>query len=134
MWIGCAIGVHAARLGITAAYRRTARLPEEMAVGHEDGTIARQRNLLAKAQLLILDDFGLTALPNRGRSDLLEVLDDRVGSGATIILRQMPVKDWHPYINDPVLADAILDRLVHSGVKLDLKGKSMRGAKNRGGQ
>jgi len=133
-WAGCALGVQAARQGITVAYRRTARLLEEMAIGHEDGTIARQRNQLAKAQLLILDDFGLTALSNRGRSDLLEVLDDRVGSGATIILGQMPVKDWHHYINDPALADAILDRLVHSSVKLELKGESMRRVKGRGGQ
>lgn len=133
-WIGCALGVQAARHGMTVAYRRTARLLEEMAIGHEDGTIARQRNQLAKAQLLILDDFGLTALSNRGRSDLLEVLDDRVGSGATIILGQMPVKEWHRYINDPALADAILDRLVHSSVKLDLQGESMRRVRSRGGQ
>lgn len=133
-WIACAIGVQAARQGITVAYRRTARLLEEMAVGHEDGTIARQRNQLAKAQMLILDDFGLTALSSRGRSDLLEVLDDRVGTGATIILGQMPVKEWHGYINDPALADAILDRLVHSSVKLDLKGESMRRVRTRGGQ
>lgn len=133
-WIGCALGIQAARQGLTVAYRRTARLLEEMAIGHEDGTIARQRNQLTKAQLLILDDFGLTALSSRGRSDLLEVLDDRVGVGATIILGQMPVKDWHNYINDPALADAILDRLVHSSVKLDLKGESMRRVKSRGGQ
>jgi DNA replication protein DnaC len=62
------------------------------------------------------------------------VLDDRVGVGATIILGQMPAKDWHNYINDPALADAILDRLVHSSVKLDLKGESMRGVKSWGGQ
>lgn len=133
-WIGCALGVQAARHGLTVAYRRTSRLLEEMAIGHEDGTIARQRHQLAKAQLLILDDFGLTALSSRGRSDLLEVLDDRVGVGATIILGQMPVKDWHNYINDPALADAILDRLVHSSVKLDLKGESMRRVKSRSGQ
>lgn len=132
-WIGCMLGVQAARQGLTVAYRRTARLLEEMAIGHEDGTIARQRHQLAKAQLLILDDFGLTALSNRGRSDLLEVLDDRVGTGATIILGQMPVKEWHHYINDPALADAILDRLVHSSVKLELKGESMRRVRNRGG-
>ncbi len=133
-WLGCALGVQAARHGISVAYRRTARMLEEMAIGHEDGTISRQRNQLEKAHLLILDDFGLTALSNRGRSDLLEVLDDRVGSGATLIIGQMPVKEWHGYINDPALADAILDRLVHSSVKLDLKGDSMRRARSRGGQ
>jgi DNA replication protein DnaC len=99
-WLACALGVQAARQGITVAYRRTARLLEEMAIGHQDGTIARQRQQVAKAELLILDDFGLVALSSRGRSDLLELLDDRVGAGATIILGQMPVKEWHGYINE----------------------------------
>jgi len=133
-WLACALGVQAARKGMTVAYRRTARMFEEMSIGHQDGTVARQRNQLARVQLLILDDFGLTALTSRGRSDLLELLDDRVGSGSTIILGQMPVKEWHSYINDPALADAILDRLVHSSVKLELKGESMRRVRTRGGQ
>ncbi|MBS0576444.1 MAG: IS21-like element helper ATPase IstB [Proteobacteria bacterium] len=133
-WLACAFGVQAARRGLTVAYRRTARMLEEMAVGHEDGTIAKQRSQLAKAQLLILDDFGLTPLTARGRTDLLEVLDDRSDSGATILLGQMPVKEWHGFINDPALADAILDRLVHSSVKIDLKGESLRRQKTRGGQ
>ena len=84
------------------------------------------RNQLAKVQLLILDDFGLTQLSSRGRADLLEVLDDRVGTGATLVAGQLPVKDWHGFINDPELADAILDRLIHSSHKLVLKGESMR--------
>ena len=80
--------------------------------------------------MLILDDFGLTGLNARGRSDLLEILDDRVGTGSTIMLGQMPVKDWHAFINDPALADAILDRLIHSSHKLELKGDSMRKRKS----
>lgn len=71
-------------------------------------------------------DLGLTGLNARGRSDLLEILDDRVGTGSMIMLGQMPVKDWHAFINDPALADAILDRLIHSSHKLELKGDSMR--------
>lgn len=81
-------------------------------------------------KLLILDDFGLTGLNARGRSDLLEILDDRVGTGSTIMLGQIPVKDWHAFINDPALADAILDRLIHSSHKLELKGDSMRKRKS----
>lgn len=133
-WIACALAVQAARKGLTVSYKRVARLLEEMALGRDDGTIARQRSQLAKAQLLILDDFGLSALATRGRSDLLEILDDRIGNGATIVSGQMPVKDWHGYINDPALADAILDRLVHSSVKLELKGESMRRVRQRSGQ
>lgn len=80
-------------------------------------------------RLLILDDFGLVALTARGRADLLELLDDRVGTTSTIVAGQMPVKEWHGFINDPALADAILDRLVQSSIKLNLKGDSFRKSK-----
>jgi len=60
------------------------------------------------------------------RNDLLELLDDRVGTHSTLITSQLPVKAWHTYLDDPTLADAILDRIVHSGHKIELKGKSLR--------
>ncbi|KGM54078.1 ATPase AAA [Lysobacter daejeonensis GH1-9] len=129
-WLACALGVQAARKGHTVAYKRVGRMLEELDVAHADGSLAKLRNQLAKVELLILDDFGLTQLGNRGRADLLEVLDDRVGSGATIVAGQMPIKDWHSFINDPALADAILDRLIHSSHKLALKGESMRKRKS----
>ena len=125
-WLACSLGVQAARKGLTVAYKRVGRLLEEMEIAHVDGSLMKLRNQLAKVQLLILDDFGLTQLSNRGRADLLEVLDDRVGTGATLVAGQLPVKDWHGFINDPALADAILDRLIHSSHKLVLKGESMR--------
>lgn len=131
-WLACSLAVQAARKGLTVAYRRVGRLLEEMAIAHEDGSIPRLRNQIAKVQLLILDDFGLTGLTNRGRADLLELLDDRVGTHSTIMLGQMPVKEWHGFINDPALADAILDRLVHSSLKIMLKGASMRKLKSEG--
>ncbi len=125
-WVACALAVQAARKGLTVGYRRVGRMLEEMAIAHEDGSITKLRGQLSKLDLLILDDFGLTPLTNRGRNDLLELLDDRVGAYSTIVLGQMPVKDWHGFINDPALADALLDRLVHSSLKVELKGESMR--------
>lgn len=130
-WLACAIAVEAARRGITVSYRRVGRLLEEMSYAHEDGSIIKMRGQLAKVQLLILDDFGLTALDARGRADLLEVLDDRVGSGATIVLGQMPVRNWHDFIGEPAMADAILDRLIHSSVKIELQGESQRRARKK---
>ncbi|TXH04481.1 MAG: AAA family ATPase [Nevskiaceae bacterium] len=125
-WTACALAVQAARKGISVLYKRIARLLEDMTLAHDDGSIAKLRSQLAKARLLILDDFGLVPLTPRGKSDLLETLDDRVGIASTIILGQMPTKEWHGFINDPALADAILDRLIHSSHKLALKGESMR--------
>ena len=125
-WLACALAMQAARKGLTVGYKRVGRLLEEMEIAHADGSLGKLRGQLAKLQLLILDDFGLVALNSRGRADLLEVLDDRVGTGATVVAGQMPVKEWHGFINDPALADAILDRLIHSSHKLALKGESMR--------
>lgn len=108
-------------------------LAGRQSIAHDDGSITKLRGQVAKVQLLILDDFGLTSLTSRGRADLLELLDDRVGTRSTIVLGQMPVKEWHSFINDPALADAILDRLAYSSVKIALKGESMRRMKAPGG-
>ena len=125
-WLACALAVQAARKGMSVGYHRVGRLLESMETARADGSLPKLRSQVTRFQMLILDDFGLTALAARGRADLLEILDDRVGSGATLVAGQMPVKEWHGYINDPALADAILDRLIHSSHKLQLKGESMR--------
>ena len=76
--------------------------------------------------MLLIDDFGQTALAASDRSDLLELIDDRVNTRSTIITSQLPIERWHEYLNDPTLADAILDRIVHHSHKLKLKGESRR--------
>ena len=81
---------------------------------------------LARTDLIILDDRGLTAMAKQQRHDLLEILEDRNGLKSTIVTSQLPVEAWHEYIGDPTLADAILDRLVHSAYKINSKGESMR--------
>lgn len=125
-WIGCSLGVQAARKGYTVLYRRVNRLLEEMEIARTDGSIMRLRQQLAKTHVLILDDFGLMPIEAARRGDLLEVLDNRAGTGSTVVLGQLPIKEWHGFINDPALADAILDRLIHAGHKIALKGDSMR--------
>jgi len=76
--------------------------------------------------VLIIDDFAIAPIGARERSDLLELLDDRVGLRSTLITSQLPIDNWHDYIGDPTLADAILDRLVHSAHKIHLEGESIR--------
>ena len=78
---------------------------------------------LAKLDLLVIDDFAISPIGASERNDLLEVLDDRVGTRATLITSQLLVKAWHTYLDDPTLADAILDRVVHSSHRIDLKGR-----------
>jgi DNA replication protein DnaC len=133
-WLACALGVQAARLGHTVMYRRTTRLLEELAIAQNDGSIFKLRSQVARTKLLILDDFGIKELTQQGRNDLLEVLDDRDNSGALIVAGQKPVREWHDWIKDPTIADAILERVVHQSVKLEVKGESMRKAARRAAQ
>ena len=125
-WLACALGQQAARLGFSVLYARAPRLLEELHVAHGDGSFARRLAQLAKLDLLILDDFAIAPIAAHERHDLLELLDDRVGSRATLITSQLPVTAWHAWLDEPTLADAILDRIVHGSHKIALKGESMR--------
>ena len=125
-WLACAIGLQAARMGYPVIYHRVSLLLEAMALAHQVGSAAKLRASLSKARLLILDDFGLSKFTARGKQDLLEILDARVGSTSTIIAGQLPFQDWHEHIDEPALADAILDRVVHSSFRVELSGESMR--------
>ena len=125
-WLGCALAQQAARQGFSVLYTRATRLLQELQVAHGDGSFARRLAQLAKLDLLVLDDFAISPIGAAERNDLLEVLDDRVGTRSTLITSQLPVKAWHTYLDDPTLADAILDRVVHSSHKIELKGRSLR--------
>lgn len=125
-WLACALAQQAARSGFTVLYTRAPRLLEELRVAHGDGSFARRLAQLARIDLLVLDDFGVAPITAPERNDLLELLDDRVGLRSTLITSQLPLTAWHEWLADPTLADAILDRIVHSAHKIALKGESMR--------
>jgi DNA replication protein DnaC len=125
-FIACALGNAAARAGYTVLYVRAPRLFETLQQSRGDGSHLKALARLGRVQLLIIDDFLLTPLTDSERRDLLEVIEDRYQAGATIIASQCPVKDWHPNIGDPTLADAVCDRLLHNAYKFELRGDSMR--------
>jgi DNA replication protein DnaC len=125
-WLGCALAQQAARSGFSVFYTRSTRLLEDLHVAHGDGTFSRRLAQLARIDLLAIDDFAIAPLKASERTDLLELLDDRVGAKATLITSQLPVNAWHEWLDDPTLADAILDRIVHSSHRIALKGESMR--------
>jgi DNA replication protein DnaC len=125
-WLACALAHQAARSGFSVLYTRAARLFDELQVAHGDGSFTRRLAQLAKLDLIVIDDFAISPVGAPERNDLLEVLDDRVGTRSTLITSQLPVRAWHTYLDDPTLADAILDRVVHSSHKIELKGKSLR--------
>lgn len=107
-------------------YVRVPRLLEQLRIAHGDGSFGKLLAQLARVDVLLLDDWGLTPLQSSERHDLLEVVDDRVNTRSTIITSQLPVKQWHTWLNDPTLADAILDRLVHASHRIALEGESRR--------
>ena len=125
-WLACALAQAACRDGITVLYKRVPRLFDELELTHADGRFPRLFRSLTKTQLLILDDWGPDRLNASQRRDLMEIVEDRYGTGSTLITSQLPLSTWHEVIGEPTFADAILDRLVHNAYRLELTGQSFR--------
>ena len=130
-WLSCALARQAARSGFSVLYARTHRLLQELRVAHGEGTFTRRLGALARVDVLLLDDFAGAPIAADERTDLLELLDDRVGTKATIITSQLAVNTWHAWLDDPTIADAILDRIVHGAHRIELKGPSLRDPQQR---
>lgn len=126
-----ALAQKACREGFTALYYRTPRLFSELAIARGDGNYSKLLIRLAKTELLVVDDWGLSSLTDAERRDFLEVMEDRHGIRSTVITSQYPVAKWHELIGEPTLADAILDRIVHNAHKILLKGESMRKTRSK---
>ncbi len=125
-YLACAFAQKACREGFNTLYLRTTKLFEDLALAKGDGRYLKLLKTFAKADLLVLDDYGLVQLGREQRHDLLEILEDRHGLKSTLVTSQLPVDHWHEQIGDPTMADAILDRLVHTAHKIQLTGESMR--------
>jgi DNA replication protein DnaC len=125
-WLGCALANKACREGYSALYARLPRLFHLLQIARADGSYIKELARLAKADVLVLDDLGLSPIGEVERRDLLEVLEDRHGVRSTVVTSQIPVKKWHETIGDPTIADAFIDRLLHRAHRIELKGPSMR--------
>ncbi len=125
-YIGCALGHNACLHGYSVRYYRLSRLLLALTQAKADGSYYKQLKLLAKVQLLIIDDWGLEPLKPGQRNDLMEIMDDRHGYTSTLMISQLPTDQWYSSIGDNTLADAILDRLMHNAHRLKLKGESLR--------
>lgn len=125
-YLACAFSHRACLSGFSARYYRLPRLWNEFKIAKADGSYPHLLSQIAKLDLIILDDWGLVQPDSEQRRDLLEILDDRYQKRSTIITSQLPVTHWHEHLNDATLADAILDRLVHNSIRIELKGESMR--------
>lgn len=125
-YLACALGQNACRQGYKVYYYRLKSLIAACYQGHADGSYNKLLSKLNHSDLLILDDWGLEALSSEQRSGLLEIVDQLYQRGSILVVSQLPVESWYKMIGDSTHADAILDRLVHGSVKIELKGESMR--------
>lgn len=127
-YLAQALGHQACLNGLKVQYYLTARLFNRLKLAKVDGTYHKELTKLMKIDLLILDDFGLQALDNHAREALMDIIEDRFNSKSTIVSSQIPVSTWYDIIGEGTIADAILDRLVNSSHRIDLKGESLRKA------
>ena len=125
-FLACALAQKACREGYTVQYVKMPRIFQELHIAKGDGRYVKILKDFAKANLLLFDDWGLSQMTDENRHDLLEILEDRNSIASTLVTSQFPVDKWHDLIGDPTLADAILDRLIHSAYKIELKGDTMR--------
>lgn len=125
-YLAQALGHQACIMLIKTLYFNTTRLMSHLKLSRLEGTYSKNIANLEKADLLILDDFGLNAFDNQDRQALMDIVETKHDRSSLIISTQIPVSGWHELIGEPTIADAILDRIVHSSHRIQLKGESMR--------
>jgi DNA replication protein DnaC len=126
-WLISALGHQACAHGYNVAYFNTQKFMLRIKMARMEGTILRFFDKIAKTSLFILDDFGLTHLQQQQQFDLMEIIEDRHGKKSTIIASQLPIASWYDVISEATIADGIIDRLVHTSYRIELKGPSLRG-------
>jgi len=112
--------------GHSARYYRVTRLLEEIKLARLDGSYTKAMQKLSRFSLLILDDFGVSPLKADELNDLFEVIEERTLGGSTIVTAQLPIKEWHNYLGNETIADAMMDRLIYSAHRIEMRGESMR--------
>ena len=125
-YIATALGYRACQKGHRVLYANTARLMAQLKVAKAKGSILQELKKIERTKLLILDDFGLQPLDTTARNLLMDIIEDRL----TIIASQIPVRAWYEDIANQTVADAIMDRIIHGAIKIQLKGESIRKGKN----
>ncbi|MBI6117606.1 IS21-like element helper ATPase IstB [Salegentibacter maritimus] len=125
-YLAQALGHQGCIMEYKTIYTNTARLFKKLKLSKVDGTYLKELGKLIKADVLILDDFGLQSFDNHARETLMDIIDDRYNKASTIIASQIPVSAWYDIIGEGTIADAILDRIVNSSHRIDLKGVSLR--------
>ena len=125
-YIATALGYRACQKGMKVLYANTARLMGQLKMAKAKGTILQELKKIERADLLVLDDFGIQPFDAGGRKNLMDIVEDRYGKKSTLITSRVPVKDWYDIIGEKTIADAVLDRIVHQAIRIELHGDSIR--------
>lgn len=125
-YLASAMAHKACRQGYAAQYYRLPRLLQDLAIAKADGRYDKLLGAIARQDLIVLDDWGLFPYNRENQRDILEILEERYSRKSTLVTSQLPLSEWHSNQEDPTLADAILDRLVHNAYKMELTGDSLR--------
>lgn len=125
-YIATALGYRACQKGMKVLHANTARLMGQLKMAKAKGTILQELKKIERADLLVLDDFGIQPFDAGGRMNLMDIVEDRHGKKSTLITSQVPVKDWYDIIGEKTIADAVLDRIVHQAIRIELHGDSIR--------
>ena len=130
-YLATALGYQACQMGYRVFYASTSKLMGQLKLAKAKGTILSDLKKIERMDLLILDDFGLHPFDSQGRSNLLDIIEDRHGKRSTIITSQIPVKEWYDVIGEKTIADAVLDRIVHQSLRVELFEESLRRRKSK---
>ena len=125
-YIATAPGYRVCQKGMKVLYANTARLMGQLKMAKAKGTILQELKKIERADLLVLDDFGIQPFDAGGRMNLMDIVEDRHGKKSRLITSQVPVKDWYDIIGEKTIADAVLDRIVHQAIRIELHGDSIR--------
>lgn len=125
-YIATALGYRACQKGMKVLHANTARLMGQLKMAKAKGTILQELKKIERADLLVLDDFGIQPFDAGGRMNLMDIVEDRHGKKSTLITSQVPVKDWYDIIGEKTIANAVLDRIVHQAIRIELHGDSIR--------
>ena len=125
-YIATALGYRACQKGMKVLHANTARLMGQLKMAKAKGTILQELKKIERADLLVLDDFGIQPFDAGRRMNLMDIVEDRHGKKSTLITSQVPVKDWYDIIGEKTIADAVLDRIVHQAIRIELHGDSIR--------
>jgi DNA replication protein DnaC len=125
-YLACALGYQSCLLGMKTTYLSMNRFIEKITLAKLDGSYIKLLNHLERQALIIIDDFGLQPMQQEVKLALLQILEERHGKRSTMITSQLPVAKWYDYINEPTIADAVMDRLTASAHRIELKGESLR--------